>query len=196
MNKTKRYASIFFMIVMAAILSTNISTVKASDNPAHVAVTTWTFSDGFEGSSIWNRWSCWQTIVNPENFCGTTTHKRSGLQGGFISGRSGWSDIRTWESLDPFITGRTLTCFAQIYLYVRDVAIPDGLTAQLEVIDADTGQYISTKQINSTSHTWQLIKTANWNPTHKNILVRLGIIGVGWATQNADLDDLMVRCTY
>ena len=196
MNKTKRYMTVVFMLILTAMLSTNISTVKASDSPAHAAVTTWYVKDSFEGSTIWNRWSCWQTVANVHNFCSTSTNHRTGVQGGFVSAMSGWSDIRTWESLDPFQAGRTLTCFAQIYIYVRDVAIPDGLTAQLEVIDADTSQYISIKQINSTSHAWQLIKTANWTPPHKNILVRLGIIGVNWATQNADLDDYMVQCQY
>lgn len=162
MNKTKRYMTVVFMLILTAMLSTNISSVKASDSPAHAAVTTWYVKDGFEGN-IWNQWSCWQTIpLDAHNFCSASSHPRTGVKGTFLSAISGWSDIRTWESLDPFKAGRTLTCFAQIYIYVRDVAIPDGLTAQLEVIDADTSQYISIKQINSTSHTWQLIKTANW----------------------------------
>lgn len=195
MNKTKRYMTVVFLLILIAMLSTNISTVKASNSSAHAAVNTWTLTDAFE-NNLWGRWSCWQTIADAGNFCSTSTNHRSGIQGGFVSVRSGWSDIRQWISLDPFIAGRKLTCIAQVYLYVRDVAIPDGLTAQLEVIDADTSQYISIKQINSTSHTWQAITTSSWTPAHKNILVRLGLIGVGWAKQNADLDDLMVRCQY
>lgn len=195
MNKTKRYAHIVFMIVLIAMLSVNISTVKASDSPAHAAVTTWYVKDSFEGN-IWNYWSCWQTILDAKNFCSASSTARTGVKAGYISVISGWSDMRTWEILDPFKTGRTLTCFAQIYLHVSYVAIPDGLTAQLEVIDADTSQYISIKKINSTSNGWQLIKTANWTPPHKNILVRLGLIGVNWTSQSADIDDYMVQCQY
>src|SRR5690349_19983931 len=109
MNKTKRYMTVVFMLTLIATLWTNISTVKAASSTAHAAVTTWYVKDSFEGSTIWNRWSCWETIANALTFSSTSITARTGRHRGYISVISCWSDMRTWESLDPFQAGRTLT---------------------------------------------------------------------------------------
>lgn len=123
MNKTKRYVSIIFMLVLAAMLSVNISTVKASDSPTNAA-SIWQFTDGFEGA-LWGRWSCWETpITNKYNRCGVMKgipdwSIHTGAQGAIIStdgDKNSWSDIGTTVSLSPYQAGRTLNCVAQMYM--------------------------------------------------------------------------------
>jgi hypothetical protein len=200
MLKIRPYFFAVLIFMLAGVLfGNNAITAKASNSSAPAAAI-WQMSDGFEGATIWDRWSCWNTIADPDNGCGFFNGGGLRVHGGsnsaILRGLSGWSDIGRNVSLTPWMAGRKLTCVAQIYVYVNDLAFPDGFRGQLEVIDVDTWTYLAIKPYTITNHNWTAITTAGWVPPRKNVFVRIGTIGNDWATQFAYVDDMFVQCSY
>ncbi|GAA3299340.1 hypothetical protein GCM10018962_76570 [Dactylosporangium matsuzakiense] len=163
----------------------------------------WQLTDGFESNPS-ATWSCWNSVVDPNfvNGCNigfASPNPHSGTRTSWIQANSGWSDVGRTVSLTPFTAGRTLTCGAR--LWGRTLTFNAQLHGQLEVIDVATWTYVSVQPFTFTKANdyliWRPVTTAAWVPPHKDVFVRIGLIGENNNELDAlEVDDLTVSCSY
>jgi len=166
----------------------------------------WRSEDGFEGTPQ-DRWSCWHTVDNGVNRCtfsegippGYPASPRSGTASATLRDNVGWSDVGRTVTLSPFLAGRTLSCAATIYgKHTSGSGV--HLNAQLEVIDVASWTYVAIAPLTLTgadSGVWRQITTTAWTPPHRDVFVRIGLIGDNDGTWDIlGVDDMAVQCVY
>jgi hypothetical protein len=167
---------------------------------------TWTLTD-YLGSSTIANWSCWASPYIPDrndcwNYQGTHVFNNSvSLTDSYYLSlfSAGWSDVGRPVSLGgwhpPYSFLPTIWCKAQ--MTVLPGISSSGVTAQLEVIDAASWTYVTTKQVQYSTQPpvpKYIIATPSWVPSAKDIFVRIGIIGTG-KLAHLYVDNMKVTCT-
>lgn len=208
MKNLKRVFVVALALTCLAALALGVSAVSASDKAAPMK-SIWQLTDGFDSNL--GVWSCWASVPGLFNKCESmpggpvllppdnVTMTNSWRVGAI----SGWSDVGRPVSISPFFPGRTMHCTAQMRVYPLWTSLTGSqFNFQLEVIDSPTWTYVSTKQLNFTEanrpHTAISITTPTWIPAHKDVFVRIGVIGGNINNQVDELwvDRLIVSCSY
>jgi len=204
MKNIKRILLVAVLMAVVMVLVFSVSLVSAAPRES-----IWQLTDGFDSNL--GVWSCWASVPGPFNTC-------QSMPGGpmllppdnvtmtnawRIAAISGWSDVGRPVSLSPFLPGRTLSCVAQMRVYpIWTELTGSDFKFRLEVIDAPTWTYVSTKEVRYTAatrpHSIVSVTTPTWIPSHKDVFVRIGIIGAGISNQIDELwvDRLIVQCGY
>ena len=174
----------------------------AAAQPAYAAGN-WQVTDGFESNPA-ATWSCWNSVQDPNfvNGCNIgfgSPNPHGGTHTSWIQANSGWSDVGRAATVNPFVPGQLPVCAARIW--GRTLTFNSQLHGQLEVIDVDTWTYVAIKPFTFTVGNdyliWRSITTAVWTPPHRNIFVRIGLIGENNNELDAlEVDDLIVSCVY
>lgn len=185
-----------FLVSTALLFGTNVRSTKAA---APLAWNAWSELDRFDGAWI-PPWACLKagSYLNGCVFVSSSSARYSRL----YTGRDGtsenpWSALERTFTITPFQSGKVFSCVAKV-----SVRRPDGgtypINGQIGVIDPDTWTYIKIKAFTLTS-TFTTKEAAAWSPLHKNVVVRVTLLGAGtpqYISTMMDLDDVGVTCIW
>lgn len=155
-------------------------------SPAHASV--WQLNDDLNANPA----ATWSTWVNGAGTAGFTTSGANTFGHVTKTDTAGWTEIGRNVRITPRQLHST-SCGARIDLR----ASVDGSTstANIEVIDPTTWNYVALRQVRVTGSNWQSFAVGPWRDGPVNVRFRVSLLGAG-SYRYLGVDNLVMQCSY
>jgi hypothetical protein len=171
------------LLTVAAIATTSVLVIA---QPAHASA--WQFSDNLNDG--FNGWV--GTVYNNDGTASFTTRDGNGYAVMTKYNNSWWNEVGRNVRISPAALHRT-TCSAKISLKTDPTLLT---TANIEIIDPTTWNYLAFRQVEFTNGNWQQFTVGPWVGGPTEIRFRVSLLVKTFYYRYLAVDNLVVQCQY